>query len=77
MVRFSEFYVLLIFYTGPQSVVAPRNPIKLFSPSSTRWTSTRSKNTDTLHAELPPVLVLVAVGTAMAMFLFFALFGQL
>ena len=37
-----------------------------------------TKKTDTLHAELPPVkLVLVAVGTAMAMFLFFALFGQL
>ena len=36
-----------------------------------------TKKTDTLHAELPPVLVLVAVGIAMAMFLFFALFGQL
>ena len=36
-----------------------------------------TKKTNTLHAELPPVLVLVAVGTAMAMFLFFALFGQL
>ena len=36
-----------------------------------------TKKTDTLHAELPQVLVLVAVGTAMAMFLFFALFGQL
>ena len=36
-----------------------------------------TKKIDTLHAELPPVLVLVAVGTAMAMFLFFALFGQL
>ena len=36
-----------------------------------------TKKTDTLQAELPPVLVLVAVGTAMAMFLFFALFGQL
>ena len=36
-----------------------------------------TKNTDTLHAELPPVLVLVAVGTAMVMFPFFALFGQL
>ena len=35
-----------------------------------------TKKTDTLHAELPPVLVLVAIGTAMAMFLFFALFGQ-
>ena len=36
-----------------------------------------AKKIDTLHAEMPPVLVLVAVGTAMAMFLFFALFGQL
>ena len=36
-----------------------------------------TKKTGTLHAELSPVLVLVAVGTAMAMFLFFALFGQL
>ena len=36
-----------------------------------------TKKIDTLHAELPPVLVLVAVGNAMAMFLFFALFGQL
>ena len=36
-----------------------------------------AKKTNTLHAELPPVLVPVAVGTAMAMFLFFALFGQL
>ncbi len=36
-----------------------------------------AKKIDTLHAELPPVLVLVAVVTAMAMFLFFALFGQL
>ena len=36
-----------------------------------------TKKTDTLHAEMPTVLVLVAVGTAMAMFLFFALFGQL
>ena len=35
------------------------------------------KKTDTLHAELPPVLVLVAAGTAMVIFLFFALFGQL
>ena len=36
-----------------------------------------AKKIDTFHAELPPVLVLVAVGTTMAMFLFFALFGQL
>ena len=36
-----------------------------------------TKKTDILHAELPPVLVPVAVGTAMAMFLFFDLFGQL
>ena len=35
-----------------------------------------AKKIDTLHAELPPVLVLVAVGTTMTMFLFFALFGQ-
>ena len=36
-----------------------------------------TKKTDALHAELPPVLVLVAVGTAMPMFPFFALIGQL
>ena len=42
-----------------------------------RFSNISAKKTDTLHAELPPVLVLAAVGTAMAMFLFFALFGQL
>jgi hypothetical protein len=35
------------------------------------------KTTNTRHGEIPPVLIFVAVGAAMAMFLFLALFGEM